>query len=672
MADMSSTELPMMYDSELNNLFVKKAELQGVTTLDHTQFVPPAKDKSYVERVLNTPLIDTLIIINVVQMGVAVDLHGSPWDSIWMVFDSFVAASFFIEMVMRIYLLRRNYWKRWLNIIDFAIVWLGLIDVLLVHYLDLGMQDSMSTVQLLRLVRLLRFTRLLRVFPSVAPMIESMAASLKAMSLLFALVCFVIYVAAIPCVTLIGNRSAGYPGYDDNSHTLREAEVANFNNYRFFGTMLRSMITLFHLSMLSDEMVEVIRATSEIQKWPVFFFIGFVLLMTLCLLNTILGVIVEKTVSSVLHGDANKDALQRQKKMEALEHLSELIQQFDGDGNGEISLEELKIAIQDHRLQALLQQISLPVGFTVEELFGVLDSDGNGSISHHEFTGGLFRIFYSNDFQREWLMRLEQTHIKTCVVRMKDQVIAEMRSDHEKMMQEIQALRSFVYNVAGTGHAHDALAPAAAKGLSSPTSAGGCPFTGSRNEDFVVQGHQQIATHSFGQTVPDELHAHEVPDAIRGARIRVDASNSPLSAQMAGSQSRSDSMIHGCARTCAVPSLTTHMGSNCDESSQIDVPDALRGALLAVESSNALLVAQMVSAQATAHACELPNPMCTCSEQGKFITHGHRMPCVLAGHEQAKMPDDSGDEHPSMFQTAGTSNVRRWSSRLSENPKLIL
>jgi len=671
MADSPVARLVRSYDSELNNFFVQKSSLQGATTLDRTP-LPPQKRRSCVERVVNSPFIDLLIIINVVQMGIAVDLQHSPWDSMWKVFDSFVAAVFFGEMVGRIYLLRSRYFKRWLNIIDFSVAWYGLIDVLLTFYLNAKTQENMSIIQLLRLLRLLRFVRLLHVFPSVAPIIESMLASLKAMSLLFAMVCFVIYVTAIPCVTLIGTRGAGYPGYDNNEVTLRENEVTGFNNYRLFGTMARSMVTLFHLSMLSDEMVEVIRATAEIQRWPVFFFIGFILLMTLCLLNTILGVIVEKTVTSVLHGDTGKIALQQQKKVDALETLSELIQQFDEDQDGEISLAELKVAIQDPQLQELLHQISLPVGFTVEELFAMLDSDGSGAISYHEFTGGLFRIIYSNDFQRECLLRLGHAHIKACVWKMRDQVIAEMRDEHIKLIQEIRALQFGGGNRAGT---ESAIPPAegartASEALSTAASMAGTgsQLIRSKIEDSSVLTCEHLETCASGQRVTHGLPAMEVPYASSGAHIGCEVSNMMVGPQLASSQSKGDSNICSSPCSCESPrrkcswsalsNPSSRATSKRDVLCEFEVPDALRGAQIAVETSKVLLMAQMA----------------VCRERSDFSTDGNSAPAAFK-EEVEEQVDEHGvstsDEGRSKVRTAHGSSSKSLASKLNER-KLIL
>jgi len=302
----------------------------------------------------------------------------------------------------------------------------------------------------LRLLRLLRILKLLRVFPSLRSMVGSIFSTFKPIVTLLVFMGIVVYVFAIPCVVIVGNREAGYPGFNDNVASLEKRELAQFNNYRFFGTVWRSMLTLFNMSMQSDELVEVLRATSEVQRWPPLFFIFFVLLMTLCLFNTIVGVVVDHTVTSILSDDEQRCTRVHQ-QVEAIEGLASLMFEVDSNHDDSITVEELQKAASDPRLVELLTKIKLPFGFTVEELFATLDQRNNGQISRNEFIGGLFRIVYSNDFQRQCLLRLGQTRVLQSMAKMKEEIIIEMKAEQQHMMSQIQACFAFVAS-SETGH----------------------------------------------------------------------------------------------------------------------------------------------------------------------------------------------------------------------------
>lgn len=378
---------------------------------------------------------DVVIIASIALMGIAANTPSHS--HIWLVFETVFATIFVIEMLARLALERCLYFSRLLNIIDFVVACTSLVDVIIIHAVVVdGM--GLSLVKLLRLVRLVRVLKLLRVFSSLRAMGSSILHTIKPMMTLFPLMGVVVYVFAIPCVIMMGSRDAGYPGFTDNVTELDTQELEYFNNYRYFGTMGRAMITLFHLSMQSDELTEIIRATSAVQYWPPFFFIFFVLLMTLCLFNTIIGVIVDKTVSTILLDESHKKFM-RQKQVSAIEDLASIMFELDANQDQKVSLSELQAGADNPSLTELLREIQLPFGFTVDELFLMLDEDGDGFISRNEFIGGLFRTVFSNEFQRECMLRLGQAHVKHTISAMKADMIDELKLQHQELLRQMQA-----------------------------------------------------------------------------------------------------------------------------------------------------------------------------------------------------------------------------------------
>lgn len=239
---------------------------------------------------------------------------------------------------------------------------------------------------------------------------------------------------------------------------------------------------------------------------------------------------------------------------------------------------------------------------------------------------------------------------------MRDQVIAELRSEHKKVIQEIRALHPC--NQAGT---ESAMAPAkcarAASGALSAagsTAGSGNQSSVSKNEDFSVS-----TTH--------DLPAVEEPDASCGAHIGCEMSNVLLGPQLADLQSKSASTI--CNSTCAYESPSqkwswstsrnprAHGSSMRDVLCESEMPDALRGTHIAVETSNALLMRQMA----------------VCSIRSDFSTHGKSTPAAFEEKEQTEGHDVSpSDEDRSTMQTAHGSSVTCLTSSLKKRSVLIL
>jgi len=258
---------------------------------------------------------------------------------------------------------------------------------------------------------------------------------------LIVMLVIIIYVMSIGCVMFLGSQEAGYPAYSDAAKNIQTLELANFNNFRFFGNIWRAMLTLFNIMLLSDETQTVLRAVVERQPWAAIVIITFILITGLGLLNTIIGVIVQRTVTVLL--ECERDKLNDKKsQLKAVETLAEIMFRLDVNGNDQLSLEELTQGAIDKDFTELLRQIELPHGFSVEELYDMLDTAGDYSLSRAEFIAGMFRLIYSTDFQRQCLFQVEVARLKRSVRGMQETMMKDIRHEHSELLVRIQGLIS--------------------------------------------------------------------------------------------------------------------------------------------------------------------------------------------------------------------------------------
>jgi len=376
-----------------------------------------------------------VIVLNIALLGVSTEVQHPQWKSAYKVFEYAASTLYFVEMVVLVATQRCKYFKSILNAADFIVAWLSLVDIVITAVLG---ANNMSIIQLLKFTRLLRIAKLLKVFPALKVLIMSMLDSLKALLWLLIFMCILLYVVAVFCVFVTGHQDAGYPGYNADEATLKAVELQGFNNYKHFGTLWRAVLTLFHLILMS-ELPDVLRPTSAVQPWMTCLLGCFVLIMSLCVLNTIIGVVVNSTVSVVLHDDSRLQD-ERRKQMSAIEDLASVMFHLDVDGNQEISREELRAGATNPLLQQILRQIDLPAGFTIDELFLVLDTNGNGQITRNEFIGGMFRLIYSNDFQRQCISRLSEASMRQYIGSIRQEIFDRIREENGLLLKEIRRL----------------------------------------------------------------------------------------------------------------------------------------------------------------------------------------------------------------------------------------
>merc|ERR1719162_2919597 len=135
-----------------------------------------------------------------------------------------------------------------------------------------------------------------------------------------------IYVSAIFCTDYLG-RAEGlntlYPGYSESEEEIAEQEfMQNYNPYTCFGSMSRSMLTLFNIALLA-EWTEVVRPISLRQPQFVFFFLFFTLLVSCGIMNVVIAMIVDKVISNARAAEKESEEAERNDKVKVLEQLQQ-------------------------------------------------------------------------------------------------------------------------------------------------------------------------------------------------------------------------------------------------------------------------------------------------------------------------------------------------------------
>jgi len=380
-------------------------------------------------------VIDIVIILNVVQMGMAVDFRNGHWSRTWIIFELVVTVAFTLELCLNLWLQRIRYWRELLNLVDFVIVCASVADVFLAQVV--GVNSDFKLLQILRLMRLLRMVKLLKLIPEFMVILEGIGASMKTMAWFILLLGIIMYLCAIICTQFLGREDTGYPAWSDDAETLKSAEMLAWNNYKYFGTMGRSMVTLFNIVLLA-EISPVLRPIWEMQPWALLFFVALILLVTFGILNAIIGVIVEKTISAMRQLDKLNQARHKEVQMDIVEELAQAMFELDQDGDNRLSVNEMNSCGARGLFQRLLKGIDVPIGFTTEDLHTMLDADGSGCLTIHEFIGGMFQLIFSNDFQRDCLLQLSNGQLKT-QVRLLSEEIQNMRSEIDMHFQDLQA-----------------------------------------------------------------------------------------------------------------------------------------------------------------------------------------------------------------------------------------
>lgn len=201
-----------------------------------------------------------VIIANAVVIGIETYPRvRDDWSGWLRVVDVTFLVVFTVEIVIRLLAFGRRPWRffssGW-NVFDFLIVVLALLPVV-------G-----ANVTLVRLVRVLRVVRLVEAIDDLRMIVVGLARSLAALAGVAVFVVLVMYVYAVTGTALYG-----------------EALPAEW------GTVGAAMLTCFRILTL-DNWNDLYFAAAEVSAWTPLYFVSFIVVATLVVLNIVIAVVV--------------------------------------------------------------------------------------------------------------------------------------------------------------------------------------------------------------------------------------------------------------------------------------------------------------------------------------------------------------------------------------------
>ncbi len=238
----------------------------------------PTALKRFLERADVRHTVLALIVLNAVVLGletsdVLMARHGA-----WLrLLDQAMLSVFVLEIGLRLIAWRSAFFRDPWSMFDFAVVAIALIP-------------ASGPFAVLRALRVLRVLRVLTIVPSMRRVVGGLLAALPGLGSIAMVLFLVYYVFGVIATQVFGDR---FPDW--------------------FGTLGRSLYTLFQVMTLESWSMGIVRPLMEVFPYAWMFFIPFILVATFTMLNLFIGVIVsamqsfasaetEATVSAV--GDA--------------------------------------------------------------------------------------------------------------------------------------------------------------------------------------------------------------------------------------------------------------------------------------------------------------------------------------------------------------------------------
>jgi voltage-gated sodium channel len=256
------------------------------------------------------PRVEKFIVVLIVLNAITLGLETSPTvmrhaGSLISILDHTILTVFVIEITLRIVGRGMHFFKDPWSIFDFTVVGIALVP-------------AGSDYAVLRALRVLRVLRLLSMVPQMRRVVSALLAAIPGLSSIILVLILVFYVFAVMSTNLF---ASDYP--------------------EWFGTIGRSMYTLFQIMTLESWSMGIVRPLMQTHPYAWVFFVPFILVATFTMLNLFIAIIVnamqtqteqetEKTVAAVEQATQQVDVHLHQdiKNIEAeLRALREIIEQ---------------------------------------------------------------------------------------------------------------------------------------------------------------------------------------------------------------------------------------------------------------------------------------------------------------------------------------------------------
>jgi len=213
--------------------------------------------REWVERPGVQNFIMGLIVINAIILGLETEAAVmAAYGDILIALDHVILGVFVVEILLRIFAHRLAFFRDAWSIFDFLVVGIALVP-------------ASGPFAVLRALRVLRVLRILTLVPSMRRVVGALLSSIPGLSSIALVLMLIYYVFAVIATNLYADT---HP--------------------EWFGTIGRSLYTLFQIMTLESWSMGIVRPVMEVHPNAWLFFVVFILIATFTMLNLFIAIIV--------------------------------------------------------------------------------------------------------------------------------------------------------------------------------------------------------------------------------------------------------------------------------------------------------------------------------------------------------------------------------------------
>ncbi|CAE7675789.1 Cacna1g, partial [Symbiodinium pilosum] len=283
---------------------------------------------------------------------------------------------------------------------------------------------SLPAFRLLRLLRLARAARYVgAASPQLLAFVSNATRTMKTLGWV-TLFLFAFLWSTAACAHYVIGQS---PVWNDTYDPWQEYEPFEaFDNRQYFGTVVRTFLTLFQVITNSQWANHVARPV-VFRYPPIAGFLGFFLLITTFgLLSSVVANIVQDAIETSRILEASTREVERENRQQMGMRARLLLRLMDDDGDGQLDEREIESALKNEEFRATLQDLEVPL-MDAESMMRLFDKDGKGSVTFDFLVKGLVSML-DDIHDKDWTclaLWSEGLHIRADVVERKCELLLQ-------------------------------------------------------------------------------------------------------------------------------------------------------------------------------------------------------------------------------------------------------
>lgn len=368
-----------------------------------------------------------LVTLNALLMWVQADTDGDP--AMWMTIETIFVTLFTVEVVSKLVGFGLVFFSEPWNTLDFFIVGSSLAELTVAHITNTSGTSAISTI---RMVRVFRIIRMMSILDRLNMLVRAFFYACQDIVWVLALLIIVLYIFAILARGFFGKGDA--------------LEKAGFDQDAIFGSLPRTMLTMFQIMTLDSWSSQIARPVGEVYPGSQFFFVVFVLVGSLGMLNLLTAIFIDSLNTLNKEGAIEEEERKGENKQLLLAALTQVFEESDMDQSGELDQDEMAVAMHRFQSPEYLEAFA-SVGLDLAMMEGMLkhaDTDLSGMIDFTEFTEGIKNMGAAPVKADMWALQGKLNEITNLVLNGQGTVLNQVLEGQHKLLEGQEVLLKHV------------------------------------------------------------------------------------------------------------------------------------------------------------------------------------------------------------------------------------